>query len=146
MKKVLFICTGNYYRSKFAEIYFNKKCMDHHLPYKAFSRGFDISNKSNIGLISKFAEGKLKKLNIKLPRNLKSPRLVKTTDLLKSDIVIALNENEHRPLVKKYFPQFEFKFSFWNIKDLYLEDPETSLIKLINEVEDLVELFCKMEY
>ncbi|MEO1655694.1 MAG: hypothetical protein AAFU64_19280 [Bacteroidota bacterium] len=25
MQKVLFVCTGNYYRSRFAEIYFNLK-------------------------------------------------------------------------------------------------------------------------
>ena len=43
MKNILFICTGNFYRSVFAEIYMNHLCGLLKLNAKSFSRGFDIS-------------------------------------------------------------------------------------------------------
>ena len=38
-KQVLFVCTGNYYRSRFAESLFNSKVRDSRLGWKAISRG-----------------------------------------------------------------------------------------------------------
>ena len=38
-KNVLFLCTGNYYRSRFAEILFNSVAGRMGLPWKASSRG-----------------------------------------------------------------------------------------------------------
>jgi protein-tyrosine phosphatase len=37
-KTVLFLCTGNYYRSRYAEIYFNSVASKMELPWKATSR------------------------------------------------------------------------------------------------------------
>ncbi len=39
MKTVLFLCTGNYYRSRYAEILFNAKAEIMELEWKAVSRG-----------------------------------------------------------------------------------------------------------
>jgi protein-tyrosine-phosphatase len=36
-KTVLFLCTGSYYRSRFAEIYFNSVALKIGLPWKATS-------------------------------------------------------------------------------------------------------------
>jgi len=41
-QNVLFICTGNYYRSRFAEAVFNHRAQALGLPYRAFSRGLAI--------------------------------------------------------------------------------------------------------
>ena len=38
-KTVLFLCTGNYYRSRFAEVLFNSLAGKMGLPWKASSRG-----------------------------------------------------------------------------------------------------------
>ena len=38
-KGVLFLCTGNYYRSRFAEILFNSVAGRMGLPWKAMSKG-----------------------------------------------------------------------------------------------------------
>ena len=40
--QILFICTGNYYRSRFAEAVFNHYSEAHVLPWRAFSRGLAI--------------------------------------------------------------------------------------------------------
>ena len=39
MKKILFLCTGNYYRSRYAEEIFNHMARNKGLPWRAFSRG-----------------------------------------------------------------------------------------------------------
>lgn len=39
MKTVLFLCTGNYYRSRYAEILFNAKAEEMGLEWNAVSRG-----------------------------------------------------------------------------------------------------------
>jgi len=39
MKKILFLCTGNYYRSRYAEEIFNHLAKREDLPWRAFSRG-----------------------------------------------------------------------------------------------------------
>lgn len=52
---ILFICTGNYYRSRYAEIYFNHLVSKIDLDWRAFSRGLEASAGRNEGAISKFA-------------------------------------------------------------------------------------------
>src|SRR2546425_4837517 len=41
-KQILFVCTGNYYRSRYAEALFNQKARELHLGWKAVSRGLQI--------------------------------------------------------------------------------------------------------
>ena len=136
MKKVLFICTGNYFRSKFAEIYFNFKKAN--TDWIAFSRGFDISNVKNTGPISFYSINKLNELDIVIPEQINMPELLTEQDLLQSEIIIALNELEHRTFIKKQFPLWENKIVFWSIKDLYEEDAKISLNKLILEIEKII--------
>lgn len=51
MKSVLFLCTGNYYRSRFAEIYFNWHAPQQGLLWKAVSRGLGL-DPCNLGPLS----------------------------------------------------------------------------------------------
>src|SRR5579872_4813004 len=49
-KMVLFLCTGNYYRSRFAEALFNSVARKMGLPWRASSRGLALERDvSNIG-------------------------------------------------------------------------------------------------
>lgn len=140
MKKILFICTGNYYRSKFAEIYLNFKSKNAQSEWKAFSRGLDISYEKNIGPISIYSINKLNELKITIPEQIERPKLLSEEDLLQSERIIVLNEMEHRPYIKRQFPEWEDKIVFWNICDLYEEDSTTSLSKLMTELENLISL------
>jgi protein-tyrosine phosphatase len=43
-KTVLFLCTGNYYRSRFAEVLFNSVADRMGLPWRASSRGLALEH------------------------------------------------------------------------------------------------------
>ena len=46
-KTVLFLCTGNYYRSRFAEVLFNSVAVKMGLPWRASSRGLALERGVN---------------------------------------------------------------------------------------------------
>jgi protein-tyrosine-phosphatase len=45
-KNILFLCTGNYYRSRFAEVLFNSVAGKMGLPWQAYSRGLALERAS----------------------------------------------------------------------------------------------------
>jgi hypothetical protein len=54
--QVLFLCTGNYYRSRYAEELFNHRAKLESLQWRAFSRGVAKQGfPSNVGPMSRFA-------------------------------------------------------------------------------------------
>ena len=56
MRTVLFLCTGNYYRSRFAEEMFNHRATTDRLSWRAFSRALAIERGiNNVGAISPLA-------------------------------------------------------------------------------------------
>src|SRR5438309_886198 len=63
MKTVLFLCTGNYYRSRYAEILFNWKAQECGVAWKADSRGLDPDPR-NPGPMSRHTMTALKRLDI----------------------------------------------------------------------------------
>jgi protein-tyrosine phosphatase len=52
MKALLFICTGNYYRSRFAELYFRHLATKHELNWHVYSRGLE-PDQANEGMLSR---------------------------------------------------------------------------------------------
>ncbi|WP_372478273.1 arsenate reductase/protein-tyrosine-phosphatase family protein [Nostoc mirabile] len=56
MNKILFLCTGNYYRSRFAEHLFNWLATKQGLDWQADSRGLALERGiNNVGAISRYA-------------------------------------------------------------------------------------------
>ncbi len=61
-KSILFLCTGNYYRSRFAEILFNAVAGKMGLPWKASSRGLALERGvNNVGPMAVSAINALKR-------------------------------------------------------------------------------------
>src|ERR1700733_11080797 len=96
-KSVLFLCTGNYYRSRFAEILFNSVTGKMGRPWRASSRGFALERGvKNIGPMAVSAVKALEALGVAPAADAvtRLPAQVTTADLERADRVVALKEAE----------------------------------------------------
>ena len=96
--KVLFLCTGNYYRSRFAEIYFNHHAPTLELDWEAFSRGYRAANSKNVGPISIYTKEALAQRAIKDYDQNRFPVQLAEEDLQTADLIIAVKEKRTPPL------------------------------------------------
>ena len=138
-RTVLFLCTGNYYRSRFAEHLFNHLARRRNLPWRAFSRG--LSNETGawkIGPISRFALAGLEVRGIRSKDPHREPQYCQEPDLCSADLIIALKEAEHRPLMGQRFPQWADKIEYWHIHDIDAALKEDALAELEQLVEALL--------
>jgi protein-tyrosine phosphatase len=137
MKQLLFICSGNYYRSRFAEAVFNHLAIQRELPWRAFSRG--LATWMAEGDLSLYTEEALRTRGI--DRVLTGPTRIKLTedDLQRAHLTIAVKEDEHRPMMRDQFPDWENRITYWVIHDLDCALPEESLPILEERVHALAD-------
>lgn len=138
MKKILFLCSGNYYRSRFAEQLFNWLAECTGLPWRADSRGLAVGFADNIGPISRYTVERLRALRIPTDGVLRSPRQLAEADLLQSDLIVAVKEAEHRRLLQNLFPFWADRVEYWHVDDLDCAEPEEALTALEDRVRALV--------
>ncbi|MEN9562061.1 MAG: hypothetical protein RIR73_305 [Chloroflexota bacterium] len=138
-QSVLFICTGNYYRSRYAEIYFNHLVSKTDLGLRAFSRGLEASAGRNVGPISTFALERLTRQGILLDESIRFPMQLEEKDLQAAGLIIAINRVEHQPMMKKYFPAWAEHVTYWDVADLDVTDSESALSSIERSVNLLIE-------
>lgn len=141
MQRVLFICTGNYYRSRFAELLFNTMARERGLAWEATSRGTDIygAGKDNVGAISILAREALEVRGIPIAPDLRLPLPLAEADLAAADLPIAVCEAEHRPHLQRDFPAAVERVEFWGVHDLRDTPAEDALPALERQVRALIE-------
>lgn len=137
--KILFICTGNYYRSRYAEIYFNHLVSKTNLRWRAFSRGLEASAGRNVGPISSFALERLTRQGILLDEPIRFPMQLEEKDLQAAGLIVAVNRVEHQPMMKKYFPAWAERVTYWDVADLDVTDSESALSSIERSVNLLIE-------
>ncbi len=119
VQHVLFLCTGNYYRSRFAEVVFNVRAQEIALPWHATSRGLALERGShNVGPMSPHALQILEARGIRSPATRRFPLPVAEQDLHTAQLIIALEESEHRPLLAQRFPAWVERVEYWRIFDV----------------------------
>jgi protein-tyrosine phosphatase len=136
MRRVLFICTGNYYRSRFAEAVFNHHARAVGLPWQATSRGLALQ--LNHGDLSPFTVEALTTRGIDLAHTGTVRVRICEDDLQGSDLCIALCETEHRPMVQSQFAAWEPKVQFWSVADVPFTQPNEALPRIEEAVLALV--------
>jgi protein-tyrosine phosphatase len=136
MKRVLFLCTGNYYRSRFAEVMFNHLAEEAGLVWRADSCGLNLAGlgPEHPRPISKWTREGLKARGIESKAILREPKQVCEADLTGAELVIALKEEEHRPWMEKLHPEWAGRVLYWHVHDLDFAEAEEAL----GEIEGLV--------
>jgi predicted translation initiation factor SUI1 len=118
-KTVLFLCTGNYYRSRFAEILFNSIAEKFGLPWRATSRGLGLERGTlNVGPMARSAIIALEALNIRATDAFtRMPAKLTVEELQVADRIVALKQAEHLPLLEERYPGWAEKVHFWHVDD-----------------------------
>jgi protein-tyrosine phosphatase len=139
MKTILFLCTGNYYRSRFAEELFNHHAERAGIRWIAQSRGLALERgANNIGPIAPVVLLALKELAITARGADRFPQQCTAGDLARAHFVVAVKEGEHRPLMRERFAEWEHLPDYWNIHDIEDAAPAEALKLLAEEVQSLL--------
>jgi protein-tyrosine phosphatase len=133
---VVFVCSGNFYRSRFAEAVFNHHALWRRLPWRAESRGFTPHLAT--AALSPATREALELRNIPPALTRRKPALLTSRDLDAADLAICLKEAEHRPLMESTFPDWAERVHYWHIHDIDVEPPRVALPALESRVLDLI--------
>lgn len=134
-RQILFLCTGNYYRSRFAEELFNHLARQAGLAWSAESAALALEKGSyNVGPISRHTLAALEAREIEPRAASRMPRQVCERDLESADLVIALKEAEHRSYLAIKFPGWPDRVKYWHVHDL----DQASAEQAMTEIEGLV--------
>jgi protein-tyrosine phosphatase len=118
-KTVLFLGTGNYYRSRYAEILFNSVAGKMGLPWRASSRGLALERGvNNVGPMETSAIKALEALGLRaVPELGRFPVQATVEDFEAAHWIVALQEAEHLPLLQERYPVWAEKVEFWQVDD-----------------------------
>jgi protein-tyrosine phosphatase len=138
-QKLLFLCTGNYYRSRFAEYLFNALAEHQGLAWRADSRGVAIEfGRNNLGPLSPYTIRELIKHGIHLSEEIRLPLQATEADFASADKIIALDESEHRPLIATRFPQWLEVVEYWKVHDIDKTLPAIALQQIVKHIHHLL--------
>lgn len=144
MKRMLFLCTGNYYRSRFAEEYFNHHADLLGLPWQGDSRALArcLAATGNVGPISRYARCELERRGITMRAAGREPIRAEPHDLVSADHIIALSRHEHEPMVREHFAEFASRIRYYEIGDVGVAEPGTALSRLVQCLDLELSMLC----
>ena len=138
-QRVLFLCTGNYYRSRFAEILFNHLAGNSAPGWSAFSRALAIElGTRNEGPISAHTRKACTDRGIVVEEPVRFPLSAAEDDFNSARRVIALKEAEHRAYMRQRFPHWAERIEYWHVHDLDAADPGDACAEIERLVRELV--------
>jgi len=118
LRSVVFICTGNFYRSRFSEYLFNALAKKSGLQWRATSRGLETwAVAAHEGPISEFAVYRLTAMRVPFDRA-RFPIQLSEIDLADADLVIALKKAEHHAMMVEQFHAWADRIQYWCIDDM----------------------------
>lgn len=138
--KLLFICSGNYYRSRFAEMLFNAMAAKSDLNWQADSRGVSTQlGVHTVGPISIHVIEGLVARGIKVNGRVRYPIKLQEGDLAGADLVIAMKEAEHRAYLEGNFPSWVDKIEYWSVHDVDVAPVDETLPQIERELHVLIQ-------
>lgn len=140
-EKVLFLCTGNYYRSRFAEELFNHLARQRQLNCRADSAGLEVEKwrRHNPGTMSVHTVEMLEAMDIMPTARNRPERAFIPEEIEAVSRCIALSNSEHRPMIERMHPELLQRIEFWEVEDLHLETANNALPLIAAQVEALID-------
>ena len=138
---MLFLCTGNYYRSRFAEEYFNYQVKQKDLAWFAESKGLsrDFSTQGHVGPISVYALSALEQLGIDPKGHERMPEYAQENHFQEFDHIIALSLSEHKPMMEEIWGDLKpWNLRFFYVEDTHKELPGAALLRLQKHLDHLI--------
>ncbi len=138
-KCLLFVCTGNYYRSRLAEELFNHSATERKLPWRAISRAiWDIKAlRGTSEYVADFLDRRQLGPKVDPGRN---PVVLQVADLENAELTVVLNRNEHEPMLHERFGQIpkimaqKAHLRYWHVCDV--PNKSNSLLQFIRGRSD----------
>lgn len=128
---VLFVCTGNYYRSRHAEAVLNWRARSLGLAVRAFSRGLLTSLVADEPTpLSPHTAARLAALGIPADLTAPSPRQLAEEDLRRAHLAVALRRGEHRRLMLGAHPEWADRIDYWDVEDIDEGPPDRALARI----------------
>ena len=159
IKQFCFVCTGNLYRSKYAEACFNYLCIQNNITdIRAFSRGLRVqpTEKYEHGESFTFpirlaipSYERIKKRNIPFCLVGATNQMLDNYDCASSEKIILMNKDEHMPWMEKKHSEYLDKVECLEIGDKnYLPEngydgPAWEIDDALDAIEVFVESFFK---
>lgn len=140
-KKVLFVCSGNYYRSRFAEAVFNDLATrSPDSVWKAGSRGLHTASAPKNHPVSPLVVAELARVGIAVDDEAlkRYPVALAAEDVRDADLIVLLNRPEHEAPFKKMFPDVPAaKLEYWNVADVNETPAKVALPEISKKVGEL---------
>ncbi len=150
MKIILFLCTGNYYRSRFAEELFNFTAPAECPGWTAISRGIAADlGVNNVGPIARSVLQALQKRGVRLnPLLARMPMQLEIADLELAHHIVALKQAEHLPLMQERFSSWlrlagSGRIEYWNVDDTDRMAPGEALPLISREIHGLMKRLAR---
>jgi protein-tyrosine phosphatase len=139
MTTVLFLCTGNYYRSRFAEVLFNHLAREQGVRARAISRGLRIDLSSTLpGVVSPHTVEAMQRRKITCGSITRKPATLTFGDLKSAHVIVALKEAEHRAMLDDSFPGWSARTVFWHVHDVDMAHPDVAITQIEQLVRELL--------
>lgn len=140
---MLFICTGNFYRSRHAEAVFNWHARREGLAIRAFSRGLLTSMVADEPTrLSPNTARRLAELGIAEDLTAPAPVQLAEADLARAGRAIALRRDEHWGMVRRAHPEWVDRIEYWDVHDIDELGPEHALPAIERRVGELLRLYA----
>ncbi len=138
MNRLLFLCSGNYYRSRFAEEVFNYKAKANQSDSRADSRGLRL-NPNNVGPMAEVVLKRLARLEVKPIDAGRTPEALNQSDLEDAALVIAMSRQEHYPLMREMFPAYSDQITYWDVEDTGRMSPDEAFRRIELLIDQLID-------
>jgi protein-tyrosine phosphatase len=141
--RILFLCSGNYYRSRMAEEFFNNIAGNAQSAWHADSRGLNQFLGNNQGPMSVDAIKLLTNDGVTVVNGKRYPIPISERDFLESKLIVAMSKAEHEPMIMRDWGQYRDRVQYWDVEDMHLEKPSVAYEKVKGHVRKLFDMLNK---